>query len=162
VGYLCETVLDASPNLPLKPRAGQLSADLPEFNCLIEHPLTAMHNNNNDRKNKIIELKEELRRGKFSPAEEPGKLLELAKHCTVLNQNEKALGLMSNALSQKVPEVDILNYMGISRDNLGDHERAEKLYREAASVPPLASTPLFNLTLFPRLRVNDDKKLAED
>lgn len=131
---------------------------LPEFTSLIEHPLTAVHNNN-DRKNRILELEEELRLGKFTQDEEPGKLLELAKHCAALDQNEKALGLMSNALANKGPDAVILNYMGICCDNLGDSERAMKLYREAAQTPPLTSSPLFNLALVLRQKGQYDESL---
>jgi len=142
---LLEYRMDADQVLHLRLSGGD-NRDLPEFNCLIEHPLTAVHNNN-DRKNRMLELEEELRLGKFTQDEEPGKLLELAKHCTALDQNEKALGLMSSALSKKGPDVEILNFMGICCDNLGDTGRAMKLYREAAQVPPHNSSPLFNLAL---------------
>ncbi len=127
-------------------RLAGATQELPEFGCLIEHPITVVHNSN-DRKNKILELEENLRLEVFSPEEEAVKILELAQHCTALGQNEKALGLMSSALSKKGPDLNILNYMGICCKNLGDDERAEKLYREAASVAPRSSTPLFNLAL---------------
>lgn len=142
---LLEYRMDGDQVLHLR-LAGGATQELPEFGCLIEHPLTIVHNSN-DRKNKILELEENLRLEVFSPEEEADKILELAQHCTALGQNEKALGLMSSALSKKGPDLDILNYMGICCKNLGDDERAEKLYREAASVAPRSSTPLFNLAL---------------
>jgi tetratricopeptide (TPR) repeat protein len=154
---LLEYRMDGDQVLHLR-LAGGDNRELPEFTSLIEHPLTAVHNNN-DRKNRILELEEELRLGKFPQQEEPGKLLELAKHCTTLDQNEKALGLMSNALAKKGPDSVILNYMGICCDNLGDNERAMKLYREAAQTPPLTSSPLFNLALVLRRKGQHDQSL---
>jgi molecular chaperone DnaK (HSP70)/CheY-like chemotaxis protein/tetratricopeptide (TPR) repeat protein len=136
--------MDADQILHL--RLGVGNRDLPEFTCLIEHPLTAVHNSN-DRRNKMLELEEDLRLERFSPAEEPDKVLELAMHCAALGQNEKALGVMGSALGKIGPDADILNYMGLCCANLGDSERAEKLYRESAAVEPLLSTPLFNLAL---------------
>ncbi|NTV13958.1 MAG: Hsp70 family protein [Desulfobulbaceae bacterium] len=153
---LLEYRMDADQVLHLRLSGGD--RELPEFNCLIEHPLTAVHNNN-DRKNRMLELEEELRLGKFTQDEEPDKLLELARHCTALDQNEKALGLMSSALSKKGPDVDILNFMGICCDNLGDTGRAMKLYREAAQVPPHTSPPLFNLALSLRQNGHHEESL---
>jgi tetratricopeptide (TPR) repeat protein len=45
------------------------------------------------------------------------------------------------------PDAFILNRMAILASEIGDHQRAEKLYREAAAAAPHLGAPLFNLAL---------------
>ncbi|PJA48426.1 MAG: hypothetical protein CO171_07435, partial [Syntrophobacterales bacterium CG_4_9_14_3_um_filter_49_8] len=74
--------------------------------------------------------------------------IQLARWYAELNQKERALDWLRSALkSLGKPDVEILNLQGIYYGELGDHERAEKLYREADRATTSWNGPLFNLAL---------------
>ena len=73
---------------------------------------------------------------------------EIALLYADLGQREHALSLLSSLL-RTGPSLNILNRMGIVSGEMGDTEREEKCYREAAKVSR-SGTPLFNLALSQR------------
>jgi len=117
------------------------------FEHTVENPFVNVVNPNNIRL--LIEEKEEelKKKGVGSPASRDD-FIELAKWYAELDQKEKALDWLRTALrSLGKPDVEILNLQGIYYGELGDHERAEKLYREADRATSSWNGPLFNLAL---------------
>lgn len=124
-------------------------ADQPEkepFKGLIENPLTNIVNPNETRL-KIQKLEEDLRTGKIPKSQIPEKVVEIARDYSELQQTEKAISYLKQALRLKnKPDPNILNLLGIYSGEQGDFDNQEKYYRESASVGG-SWAALFNLAL---------------
>ena len=114
-----------------------------EFESTVENPLTAIENSN-VRLNQILELEEKMRSGGISKREQQNIVMELAELECKESHKERALSYLVN-LNRSEPNSRILNKMGIIAGELGDHDREEKFYREAARISLRNSVPLFNL-----------------
>ena len=124
-------------------------ADEPEEECsfTIENPLTNVVNPNAKR-DRIAKLEEQMRTKAIPKVEQRETVQEIALLYADLGQRERALGLLSNLLKAG-PDLNILNRMGIICGEMGDFERQERFYREAAKISD-SSIPLFNLALSQR------------
>lgn len=123
--------------------------DAPEaiFKHDVENPFVNVVNPGSIRL--LIEEKEEelKKKGGGSP-DDRDDFIQLARWYAELNQKERALDWLRSALkSLGKPDVEILNLQGIYYEELGDHEREEKLYREADRATTSWDGPLFNLAL---------------
>lgn len=137
--------LDENQILDLELRlADTPSADV--FQETIENPLTHIVNPARESR-RIDEREEALRRQQVPPEEVPDALVSLADDYRDLRHREKALEYLKRALRLRGgADGYILNKLGILAGELGDTEREDKYYREAAKVMD-PSTPLFNLAL---------------
>jgi len=116
------------------------------FEHSVENPLVNIINPHTTRM-KIEEAEEKLRQKSGGGVTDVNTYVQLAKWHDDLDQKEKALTHLSTALSiLKKPDADILNLQGIYFSDLGDFDRAEKAYKEAAKASSW-NTPLFNLAL---------------
>jgi tetratricopeptide (TPR) repeat protein len=140
--------MDANQVLDLRlklPQAGNVEP----FAKTIANPLTHVVNPNAKRI-EIDRLEEELRTGHIPREDIPGKLVALADAYADLGQREKAVEYLGRVLrSRNAPDAVILNKMAVYSGEMGDVEREEKCYREAAVVWPGA---WFNLALAQKKR----------
>ena len=117
------------------------------FACTVENPLTNVVNPQAARV-KLDALEEDIRTGKVAKEDLPGALVEAADLMIELGHRERAFAQLRKVLqSLNRPDVFILNRMGMLAAEMGDRERAAKLYREAAAAGPAWGGPLFNLAL---------------
>src|SRR5436309_2544448 len=94
-----------------------------------------------------VKLEEELRTNQILPSERRQAFMEVACLYSDLGQDEKALELLKRTLRiAGRPDAGILNQMGICAGRIGDHNREETFYREAAAAT-FENYPLFNLAL---------------
>ncbi|MFQ3670999.1 MAG: Hsp70 family protein [Verrucomicrobiia bacterium] len=125
-------------------------ADLPDekpFSLMMENPLTNVVNPHAVRQ-QIDEVEENLRVGTIPSHQVPETLVSLAENYAELNQIDKAIYYLQQALRRKGrPDAHILNLLGIRYGEKADWEREEKMYREAFAANPQSHTPLFNLAL---------------
>jgi len=129
------------------------------FEAEIENPLTNVVNPQSARI-KIWEIEESIRRDEVSRERLPQVLVELAREYWKIAHREKALALLKDALRRKnAPDSYILNLMGIICGEIGDHDRQEKLYRQAAQCSA-DSIPLFNLAVSQKKRGANEKAMA--
>lgn len=129
------------------------------FEEKLERPLTNVVNPN-ATKELILEIEEEIRSGQLSQNELLKKMMKVAKLHAELKQYEKAIDILKGALMvNKGPDSVILNLMGIYCGYLGDEQRQEKFYREAAAVGDWDG-PLFNLALALSARKKIDEAIA--
>ena len=119
----------------------------PEEECrfTVENPLTSVVNPNAKR-DEILELEERMRTGAVPKVEQRRTVEKIAELEADLGHCERALSLLSS-LIRTSPDAGILHRMGIIAGRLGDHQREEKLYREAAAISSAWNGPLFNLAL---------------
>jgi tetratricopeptide (TPR) repeat protein len=116
----------------------------------IENPLTNVVNPQTTRL-MIEETKEELRVGKLNPEERLSKIETLASCYSEIGHHEKALENYKSVLKNKGgPDATILQRMALICSSMGDVERAEKFYREAAAADTSHGSILFNLALLQR------------
>lgn len=121
------------------------------FLAQIENPLTNVVNPQT-KKIEISALEESLRTGKIPKTKLPEKFVELAEKYDEIGQKEKAIDFLKRALRAKnKPDVSILNKIGILYGDIGDYDKEEKFYREAASVSSWKGS-LFNLALSQKQR----------
>ena len=111
-----------------------------------ENPLTNIVNP--QPKRLLIErMEEDLRTGEVEKEFIPEKIAEIAELYADIGQREKAVEFLQRAIRAKnKPDAELLNRLAGYYGILGDDEREEKIYREAA----LASSwsgPWFNLSL---------------
>ncbi|MFP3869175.1 MAG: Hsp70 family protein [Desulfobacteraceae bacterium] len=120
--------------------------DIPPFSAQVDKPFTNVVNPWSEKI--VIEtMEEELRTGKVPKAQIPARMVELAKRYADLGQREKAIEYLQRVLRTKNrPDADILNKIGIYYGELGDFQRQEKYYREAARASTWGG-PWFNLSL---------------
>ncbi|MDG4594670.1 MAG: Hsp70 family protein [Candidatus Contendobacter sp.] len=115
-----------------------------EFQDKIENPLTHVVNPNATRE-KIDDLEEQMRTKAIPAAQQPAMVQQIALLYADLGQRERAIDLLASLL-RSGPDLNILNRMGIISGEMGDTERQEKYYREAARISN-SGIPLFNLAL---------------
>jgi tetratricopeptide (TPR) repeat protein len=120
--------------------------DILPFSAQVDKPFTNVVNPWSEKI--VIEtMEEELRTGKVPNAQIPARMVELAKKYADLGQREKAIEYLQRVLRTKNrPDADILNKIGIYYGELGDFQRQEKYYREAAQAST-CGVPWFNLSL---------------
>jgi len=137
-------------NQVLHLRLGYKDDDDPtrEYNLTVENPLTSVVNPNAKR-DQVLDLEEQMRTGTLSKTEQRNTVARIAELESESGHYEKALSLLSS-LNRVTPDNGLLNRMGIIAGRLGDHEREEKFYREAARIPSVWNGPLFNLALSQR------------
>ena len=122
------------------------------FDLVTENPLINVLNPHSIRL-KIEETEELLRNKGGGSAEDRDTFVQIARWYAELNQREKALDFLRTALMKtQRADAEILNLQGIYYDELGDHERSEKAYREADNASATWGGPLFNLALSFRKR----------
>ena len=114
-----------------------------EFESIVENPLSAIDNPSVER-NRILELEEQLRSEVLSEREQQQIVIELVELEWELGHMEQALDYLIE-LNRTKPSSWILNRMGIIAGKLGDYDREEKFYRDAARISPRYSASLFNL-----------------
>lgn len=141
---LClEYRLDENQVLELRLRLECRSEEEP-FTCKLENPLSNVVNPNTTRL-RINENEENLRTGEIPKSEVPGKVVEIARDYAELQQTDKAISYLKQALRMKNnPDPYILNLLGIYHGEKGDYANQEKFYREAA-LHGFKETALFNL-----------------
>lgn len=121
------------------------------FTMILENPLTNVVNPHKTRL-KIDEMEEDIRTGKISGEQQLEAFVELAENYAEIRQHEKALEYLSGVLRAKNrPDANILNKMAIYCGEMGNIDREEKLYREAATASNWGG-PWFNLALLQRKR----------
>lgn len=126
------------------------------FSFTIENPLANVVNPQKTRL-KIDELEENIRTGKIAADQQAAAFVELAENYAELRQHEKALEYLSGVLrARNRPDAEILNKMAIYCGEIGDYDRQEKFYREAAAASAWGG-PWFNLALLQKNR----KKYSE-
>lgn len=137
-------------------------ADSPEmehFICTMENPLTNVVNPQQTRL-KIDEMEEDIRTGKIPGELQPATFVKLAESYAELRQHEKALEYLSGVLrARNRPDAEILNKMAIYCGEMGNYDRQEKLYLEAAAASSWDG-PWFNLALLQRSRKKYPEALA--
>jgi len=122
------------------------------FSATFENPFTNVVNPQS-KKIRIEEVEEDLRTGKVPEEDIADTLVELAGEYAELGQREKAIEYLKRALrGQLSPDFRILHLLGWCYGEIGDYERQEKAYREAASAEPSRGVSLFNLALAQRKR----------
>jgi tetratricopeptide (TPR) repeat protein len=114
------------------------------FATVLENPLTYMVNPHAKRL-MIEQLEEALRTGKIPREAIPETMIELAEAYADLGQREKAVEYLGRVLrSRNAPDAWLLHRMAMYYGEMGDFEREEKCYREAAAVSSWSET-WFNL-----------------
>ena len=145
-GLVLEYRYDANQILELK-LALATKAGTGSYECTVENPLTNVVNPQAARL-KLDALEENIRTGKVPKEDLPVALMEAAELMAELGHRERAFAQLKKVLQGlNRPESGILNKMGLLAAEIGDHERAEKLYREATDADPHWGGPLFNLAL---------------
>jgi len=122
-------------------------SDARPFEVRVENPLSNIVNPHAIRM-KIQQTEEDLRTGKVKPEAVPQSIVELAKQYAEIEQLEKAVSYLNRALRMlNRRDGHILNLLGIYHGELGDTEREEMFYREAAAASANDPVPFFNLAL---------------
>jgi molecular chaperone DnaK len=141
---LLEYRLDENQVLELRLKLVQ-AENVEPFSITIENPLTHVVNPNTTRL-KIDQLEEALRIGTIRREAAQEKMVELADAYADLGQREKAVEYLGRVLrNRNAPDAWLLNKMAIYYGEMGDFEREEKFYREAAASS--WTIPWFNLAL---------------
>ena len=99
------------------------------------------------KRQRILEIEETLKTEKVEEGQAEKLAEEAAKLYGALGQREKALAVWKRLLAKRSGDPGILNRMGILAGEMGDLERQEKFYREAAAANRGWGIPLFNLAL---------------
>ena len=137
--------MDVNQLLHLRLDRGDVEDASEGFEFTLENPLTSVVNPNAKRA-EILKLKERTRTRSLSSAEQRRIAKRIADLLADLGRYEESLSILGT-LNRHAPDVWILNRMGMIAGRLGDDEREEKFYREAARLPSRWNGPLFNLTL---------------
>ncbi|MDP2858156.1 MAG: Hsp70 family protein [Bacillota bacterium] len=104
------------------------------FRRFMENPLTNVVNPGSTLV-RIQEIEEQLRDSEVSTARTPTVLRELAELYTALGQNARALALLERARQRlQEPDAGLLNALALCADAMGDFERADKFYDDAATI----------------------------
>ena len=133
-------------HLSLAPR------DAPEdrLRAKIESPFTHVVNPNAKR-DKVLELEESMRVGGLTPQRQRATVSRIADLHVELGMREKAIDLLAN-LNRSQPDASVLFKMAFIAGEMGDHQREEQYYREAARLGENWNAPFFNLALSYRRR----------
>lgn len=135
-------VLDFHLELANQPEA-------PTFQGAITNPLSNVVNPTTLRL-EIEELEEAIRTGRITGGKVLETMVVLADRYAELNQREKSLEYLKRAMRAKnKPDVEILNKMASLYGEIGDHQKEEKCYREAADIFGWSGA-WFNLSLSQR------------
>jgi len=117
------------------------------FEHSVENPFVNVVNPSSTRL-LIEEKEEELKKLGGGTDDNRDDFIQLARWYAELDQKERALDWLRAALSKRGrPDAEIMNLQAINYGDLGDHEREEKLYREADLATASWDGPLFNLAL---------------
>lgn len=121
------------------------------FERSIENPFTNVVNPNKIEI-EIEKIESDIRSGKIPSSQHGAKFTELADKYSELGYYEKAIEIAKRLLRQKAePDSGLLNDIATYYGHLGDHDRAERFYREAGNASHW-SGPWFNLALSYRRR----------
>lgn len=121
------------------------------FADTIENPLTHVVNPHTAMV-RALELEEQIAAPGLSGPKAARLMYDLGDQYAELGHRERAIAVLKKALAANGgPDEDILNRLGMCCRDIGDYERAEKFYREAAGVTGWTG-PLFNLALMQRSR----------
>ena len=138
--------MDVNQLLHLRLDRGDMDDTTEGFQFTLENPLTSVVNPNAKRA-EILDLKERTRTdGSLSIKEKRRIARRIADLLADLGRYDESLSILST-LNRGTPDAWIVHRMGLIAARLGDDERAEKFYREAARLPSHWNGPLFNLTL---------------
>ena len=120
------------------------------YEPIIENPLTNVVNPQNTRL-RIDEMEEALRTNPPRPAQISYRLEEIAQLYAELRQYEKAIDYLKRALKGKGgADADIVNLMANYYSDMGDTDRALRLYHEATELVPNEPVYWFNIALMYR------------
>ena len=134
-GLVLEYRYDANQVLELRLRLAT-RAGTDAWACAVENPLTNVVNPQAARL-KLDTLEEAIRTGVVAKDEVAEALVEAADLMAELGHRERAFAQLKKVLaSRNAPDGGILNRMGSLAAEIGDAERAVKLYREAAAAEP--------------------------
>lgn len=123
-----------------------------EYELTRENPLSNVVDPQ-PRRERLLEIEEALRIGAVAGPKALEAIDEAARLYTDLGQREKALAAWRSLLRARgYPDPRILQRMALLAGDLGDHEREERFYREAAAADPACGAALFNLALSQRRR----------
>jgi len=137
--------LDGNQVLTMRARLADAD-ESDEVEFTIENPLTNVVSPSETRR-EIEETEEDLRTTKLTKDETLNRLDKLSRLYADIGQRERALAFINKTLrARSRPDAGLLNRAGILCGEIGDHQRQEKYYREAAQVSTW-SGPLFNLAL---------------
>lgn len=138
--------MDVNQLLHLRLDRGHMDDTTEGFQFTLENPLTSVVNPNATRA-EILDLKERTRTDESLSIKEKRRIARrIADLLSDLGRYEESLSILST-LNRRNPDAGIVHRMGLIAARLGDHERAEKFYREAARLPSNWNGPLFNLAL---------------
>lgn len=116
------------------------------YDIEVENPLVSVASPGSDRM-EIEQIEEELREAGGVGPRHRSQLLRLASLYRKLRMYEKAVEILKSAtVALKQADFDILNLQGIIFEELGDFNRMEACYREAAKLTR-SGTPWFNWAL---------------
>ena len=153
--------LDANQVLHLRLARGGRAGPSDEYRFTVENPLTSVVNPNATR-DKILALEEQMRTRAIPMERQRATVEEIANLRVSLGHREQALDLLAN-LNRARPDAAVLNRMALICRELGDFEREEKLFVEAARIAPSWGAPLFNLAVAQRQqgRLHDAERTIE-
>ena len=139
-------------NQTLDLTVGLVNSPRVRFSFTLENPLTNVVNPQATRV-KLDEIEEAIRT-KAVPAEDvPAKLVEAAELMSELGHRERAFAQLKKVLKGlNRPDANIINKMALLAGEMGDAEREERLYREAADAAPGWGGSWFNLALSQKRR----------
>ncbi len=114
---------------------------------VIENPLTHVVNPH-VKKIQALEIERKMTSGQIQKTDMPEEFVQLARLYSSLRQTEKAIACLKKALQiLGEPDAEILNLMGLYYADLGNDEKAQKMYLEATKCCENWSGPWFNLSL---------------
>ena len=115
-----------------------------EYTKTTEYPINVV--NPNAKQDKILEIEEFIRTKSLDSDEKRKAIVNIAKLERELGRYEKARDLFI-ALNNEQPSASNSFQIGLTCGDLGDYERQEKFYKEAARLNSNDSSALFNLAL---------------
>jgi tetratricopeptide (TPR) repeat protein len=123
-----------------------------EYELTRENPLSNVVNPQPKRE-RLLELEEELRTGAVQGKKALEATEEAARLYAELGQREKALSVYRHLLRARGrADASILVRMGLLAGELGDAQREERYFRECAEADPVWGGALFDLALSKRRR----------
>ncbi len=148
--------MDANQCLVLRIERNRPDADEAPFEQRFDAPITHVDQHQTARC-RMLEAEEAVRNGSIPPAALADTFAQMARDADSIGQTERALHFVSCAIQQDKPTYYLLNLRAMYLDTLGDHARAEAVYRQAADWP----TARFNLALFLHRRGRNEEALEQ-